>query len=444
LKTLATSLNQNQAEGFYQVTQGMDADPLLYREEIEVQKAWIKGLTDAALLRQQEQDLLLAALDAMASEMRNGSFLWRIEDEDIHMSIERALTEKLGEVGKKIHLGRSRNDLIATTLKLYFANRAEEISKSLIALSQSLLAHAERDLEIILPAYTHSQAAQPIRMAHVWNFHALNFLNDLCRLQSVRKNLLRVMPLGSGAIAGTHIPIELAEIARALGFQSPPINSIHGVSDRDGLIELSSAIATLGVHITRICEDVIHWSSTSMKILDLPKQWSSGSSMMPNKRNPDFFEISRAKAKRMVALNFEVLSLNIGLTSGYASDLHEQKIALISGVRDLQSFLPNFTTALSQLTMNSRRAEELLGHGHVLATDIANDLVSQGITFRDAYRKVADLISLADQQNQQVGTEHCTYKSAIENRSNSGGTAKACIQKSMEWIRAELQTLPLA
>lgn len=449
-KTLTTSLNKMQDDGFYELTHGIDVDQFLFREEIQVQQAWVVGLEECNILSSQEKQSLLSTLQSIEFEMQEGTFAWVKEDEDIHMNIERAVTQRLGELGKKMHLGRSRNDLIATTLKLYLAKICIDLSKETNEIAKTIIGLAERDVDLIVPAYTHSQAAQPVRMAHIWNFHALNFLNDTKRLKNCRKETLKTMPLGAAAIAGTHLEIDLASVAKNLGFDFPPLNSVHAVSDRDNVLEVGHCMSMLGLHISRLCEEVIFLSASPVGMLQLSSDWSSGSSIMPNKRNPDFFEVVRAKSKKMIGISMELMVLNSGIASGYSSDFHEQKRRLVQSIQDLQTMLPIFRIAISSLKLNSSRAAELLMQGHILATDVANKMVSQGIYFRDAYTKVADEVAEINKRNvdwvkcidtlasQQIGAKDISYCSAVESRSNSGGTSRARVIESIELLRSEL------
>lgn len=441
MKTLATDLNQKQADGFYELTHGIDIDRFLFREELQVQKAWVEGLSDIGVLSEHERNLISQVLLAIELEMETDSFDWVKTDEDIHMNIERIVTTRLGDLGKKMHLGRSRNDLIATTLKLYLANRCMELSKEVSGVANGIIDLAERDIEVVLPAYTHTQAAQPVRMAHIWNFHALNLASDARRFKKCCGNLFRVMPLGSAAVAGTHLNINLFKVATSLGFKTPPINSIHGVSDRDDVIEVAQSITMLGLHLTRFCEEIIFLSSSPIRVVRLPAEWSSGSSIMPNKRNPDFFEIVRAKAKKLIGLGPELMSMSTGLTSGYASDFHEQKRAIVLAIRDLQKMLPILKLAFSSVLIDENRATELLMHGHILATDLANLMVFRGATFRDAYREVAANIVALEGTNEQVGLNQISFESAVETRDNYGGTSRTRVLETMALIRTEINNL---
>ncbi len=446
MRTLSTALNTNQAEGFYILTHGIDVDRVLYKEELTVQRAWAQALCRAGLLTSNETQTLVSALNTIESEMRENTFEWRRDDEDIHMNIERALTQRLGELGKRLHLGRSRNDLIATTIKLYLANQCLSIGNHLKSYVETIVNLAQRDIDILTPSYTHSQAAQPVRFGHIWNFHAVNFLNDVKRFDTVRKHILSVMPLGSGAVAGTHLAIPLESLAQDLGFENTPLNSIHGISDRDSVIESAQAIAMMALHINRLCEDVINWSSSAMRLVDLPRAWSSGSSMMPNKRNPDFFEVVRTKCKGFMQLQTHVTAINTSLTSGYASDFHEQKRVIVENIEDLLTMLPIVEQAVASINVNATRASELLPNGHILATDVANKLVDEGLSFRDAYKVVAERIDACEQSGTQVlpnidQSFMTAIEGAIESRSNFGGTARKRILESISRIKDILKTL---
>lgn len=438
MKTLTTALIQKQEKGFHELTHGIDVDVFLFKEEIIVQKVWVSGLIEANIISVDDGNNINSELESIEQEIENKTFNWILEDEDIHMNIERVITERLGDLGKKMHLGRSRNDLVATSLKLYLAKSCIDLIGEIKAIALGILDLSERDIDIILPGYTHSQAAQPIRMSQIWNFHVMNFSSDIEKFYQCQKNILSWMPLGSAAISGTHIAIDLKAIAKSLGFHNPPINSIHGVSDRDGVIETAQAISMLALHIGRFCEDIILMSSSVMKVAQLSPEWSSGSSIMPNKRNPDFFEILRAKSKKLMALGNEVLFMNTGIASGYSSDFHEQKRVVVEAIVNLRQILPTIKKAFSSVIIDKERANELLSTGHILATDVANNMVTEGVTFRDAYRLVAKKIVEANQKRVQIGTDTISFESAVEKRNNFGGTSESRILESISILKIRL------
>jgi argininosuccinate lyase len=438
MKTLTTALNQKQENGFHELTHGIDVDVFLFKEEITVQKAWVTGLIEANIISVHDGNKINSELDSIEQEIENKTFNWVLEDEDIHMNIERVVTEKLGDLGKKMHLGRSRNDLVATSLKLYLANSCIYFITEINAIALVILDLSERDINIILPAYTHLQAAQPIRMSQIWNFHVLNFSSDFEKFYHCHQNLMSWMPLGSAAISGTHISIDLKAISKSLGFHNPPINSIHGVSDRDGVIETAQAISMLALHIGRFCEDIILMSSSVMKVAQLSPEWSSGSSIMPNKRNPDFFEVLRGKSKKLMALGNEVLFMNSGIASGYCSDFHEQKRVIVEAIVNLREILPIIKKAFGSVIIDKERSSELLSTGHILATDVANNMVTEGMTFRDAYRLVATRIVEANEKFIQVGTDTTSFETAVEKRNNFGGTSASRILESISTLKDRL------
>ncbi len=425
MKVLSTALNHKQSEHFYQITHGVDCDPYLYLEEIQVQKAWADGLRNINVLTPDEASDVHRILNSISEEIQEEKFKWDIHDEDIHMNIERFMTKHLGDLGKKLHLGRSRNDLIATTLKKYLANYCIQINLKIQQIVSALLQNAKRDIDIIVPSYTHAQAAQPIRMGHFWNYHALNFANDLRRFRYVHEKLMDVMPLGSGAIAGTHLALDLEEIAGELGFKHAPLNSIHGVTDRDDAIEFANAISIFSLHVVKFCDDVIFWSSTPVNIIKLSPRWSSGSSMMPNKRNPDLYEILRARFKKITDLGSQTMKLTSGCISGYASDLHELKKNLIEVINHLQEVLPVLPEAFESLEIDTFSAEQQLLKGNILATDIANNFVEDGLTFRDAYGKVAELVTSC-----KVPRGVGDFEKSVERKKNRGGTSRERVQET--------------
>lgn len=441
MNILSTKINQKLAQGFYEATHGIDIDKFFYREEFEVQLAWIKELHLSSYISIEEYQILKNGLLQIRSEIGEDRFLWCIEDEDIHLSIEKHLIHRCGSIGKKIHLGRSRNDLVATSLKLYTAQKCQQLMTSILNIANSLLNLSFNHIDLIVPAYTHSQAAQPIRISSLWLFHAINFQNDIEQLSLCYKKCLRWMPLGSAAISGTHLNLNLERLASALNFNSPPINSVHAVSDRDDSIDLCYCISKIGLHLSRFCEDIIRMSSTPLGIIQLPEEWASGSSIMPNKKNPDFFEIARSKSKKFILLSQETLQSVSCLSSGYSSDFHELKRTLIEQIEHFQRFLSYFPTVISSLKVNLKNSNIALQNGHILATDLANQLVQQGLPFREAYTKVADLIVNAEKSNTSLKTEGITFESSVELRNNRGGTSKAQILDSITQVKNFLENI---
>lgn len=426
----------------FEFTQGVDVDCYLYEQEIQVQKAWAKALARENYLTQNEADQLVATLDKVHQMMAADTFEWRIEDEDIHMNIERHLTTELGGLGKKIHLGRSRNDLIASTLRLFVRDEVEQIKESTEQLIIALYDRCKGWENIITPGMTHMQFGQPIRFSHLFSAHGHALKRDLRRLQACAEESMEYLPLGAAAFAGTHIKIDLAAVAKDLGFKNAVFNSYDAVSDRDYMISSLNAFATMAMHLSRLCEDVMFWSSSGIKLLKLPYDWSTGSSIMPNKRNPDVPELVRAKMARVMTKAQEGLTLLRSVTPSYGSDIHELKRTFISSQTELWHCLEILSPFVAGLEINTPRAEELLNHGHVLATDLAN-LLAEKMTFREAYKVIADSIRKADEMGLQIHQylhqsekiTPMTFEQSVEARHQTGGTALASARASLEHLK---------
>jgi argininosuccinate lyase len=441
MKVLNSSKNPGNEKKLFEFTHGVDVDCFLAQQEIQVQKAWVTSLASAQFLSSQEAHQLTLALEEALGLMKAGKFEWKVEDEDIHINLERFLVEKLGETGKRIHLGRSRNDLIATTLRLYFKDKLVEIEKSVQQLALTLAKRAEDLAQVIVPGMTHLQHGQPIRFGHILAAHGWAFSRDLHKLKFAQESAMASLPLGSAALAGTTIPVNLESLASSLGFRSPSWNSYDSVGDRDFVMEAMDAIAQLGIHLSRISEDFIIWSSTAIGLVQLPPNWSTGSSIMPNKRNPDVPELIRAKSAHLIAATSNTKILLKGLPSSYQSDLHELKSIFIRSSGDLLKCLEVLNYFVSEFSVHTDRAQSLLSKGNILATEVANALALQGVPFREAYRQTAALVEVSDQQGisiQELDLEklkkivpqldsqwlsQLSYESAVEQRNFSGGTA---------------------
>lgn len=454
---LSSDRNATRPKALFEFTQGIAQDSRLFDQETRVQAAWARALARAGILTKDESDRACAALDVAIALKREGKFEWRVEDEDVHMNLERFVTEREGELGKRMHLGRSRNDLIATTLRLYVADMLDGSIAATGALIESLLERAEKDIEILVPGMTHLQNGQPVRYSHILTAHAWAFLRDIERMTLARSRALASMPLGSAALAGTTLSLDLQTIADELGFQSPTFNSYDSVGDRDFMVEAIDALASLGLHLSRISEDVIYWSSSPVALVRLPKAWSTGSSIMPNKRNPDVPELTRAKAAHLIGCAANAHALIKGLPTSYDSDLHELKQVLIRAVDESQACLAVLPEFFRGLEPDAARAAQLLQRGHVLATEIADMLAFRGVPFREAYKQVAALVERAESLGVQVhelkseqaaacapdlepgALSALSARAAIERRQNSGGTSLARVRDGIEELRERLK-----
>lgn len=452
MSVLTTKYQPSKSELLASFTNGVKPDQELFVQEILVQQAWAIGLSQIGILESKELALIQDALSAAKTLMENGQFNWREEDEDIHMNLERFVNEKTQGLGKKMHAGRSRNDLIATTLKLHVAHSAVEVAGLLETLIASTVEIAEKNTYVIIPGMTHLQNGQPVRWSHALLGHAWAFKRDLKKFHSVKENALSVMPLGSAALAGTTLPINLNQMAATLGFAAPSFNSYDSVGERDSVIDFLQACAHFGVHLSRLAEDIIYWSSAPVGIVGLSPNWSTGSSIMPNKRNPDIAELARAKASLWVGDAGGVLTLVKGLATSYASDLHETKIPYLRVAKDIKLTLNIFSHFVSELSVNKERAKNLLNQGHILATELANHLTDQGTAFREAYAIVAGLVELAESKKIQVHElelkdiqsfttgisqnflNQLTFEASVEKRKYAGGTSLEQIKKQIQFL----------
>lgn len=452
MSVLSTTRQPSKGQLLASFTNGVRPDQELYQQEISVQKAWANGLMQIGLLTHEEFKLIESSLSKAETLIETNQFDWREEDEDIHMNLERFVSDETNGLGKKMHAGRSRNDLIATTLKLHVAATVREVCDQLTILINAMVDLAEKNIDVIIPGMTHLQNGQPIRWSHAVLAHAWAFKRDLEKFQSVKVNALKTMPLGSAALSGTTLAINLNNIAQKLGFSSPSQNSYDAVGDRDVVIDFIQATAHFGMHLSRFAEDIIYWASAPVGLVELSPEWSTGSSIMPNKRNPDVAELSRAKASLWMGDASGILTLMKGLATSYASDLHETKIPYLRVAKDIKLTLTVFTPFVAELSLNRQKAKSLLNQGHILATEIANHMTDQGVPFREAYSIVAGLVEHAEVQKIQVHElsfsqiqtyskhislqflENLSFESTVEKRMYSGGS-------SLEQVKFQIETL---
>lgn len=452
MSVLTTQRQPTKGQLLARFTNGIIPDSFLYQQEIRVQLAWAEGLTQIGILNQAEFKEIEKALLSAHEDMKKGVFDWRIEDEDIHMNLERYVNEKAQGLGKKMHAGRSRNDLIATTLKMHVADSCQEIEVLLKTLIQTIAVFAEKNIDVLIPGMTHLQNGQPIRFSHALLGHAWALKRDLERFERVRINSLRVMPLGSAALAGTTLSIDLKSMSQKLGFESPPLNSYDSVGDRDALIEMLQASSFFGAHLSRLCEDIIYWASAPVGLIKLSPQWSTGSSIMPNKRNPDIAELARGKSALWMGDASGMLTLLKGLGTCYGSDLHEAKIPYLRVTQDVLLTLEVFIPFISELGVDRNKALILLNHGHILATEVADALTQKGLAFRDAYALVAAMVEIADSHHIQIHElknshlikitdmidedffNRLSFESSIELRTFDGGTARSQVEKQIKTL----------
>jgi argininosuccinate lyase len=439
MKVLNTGISTASNLKLFEFTQGIDVDSRLFRQEIQVQKAWAQALTDAGYLTNDENQKLSECLDKALGLMSSGDFQWKMEDEDIHMNLERFMTENLSELGKKIHLGRSRNDLIASTLRLFIRDELEGTTALIKNLIQAVSTTSLKWIDVITPGMTHLQYGQPIRLGHLFSAHGFALKRDLRKIKAAQDEAIEHLPLGAAAFAGTHLPVDLMKLSKTLGFSSPLIHSYDAVGDRDYIIASLSAYASIAMHLSRYCEDVMYWASSGIKVMKLPFDWSTGSSIMPNKRNPDVPELVRAKMARVMAAAQEGLTLMRSVTPSYGSDIHELKRTFLTAHGELQACLLVLAPFTLGLEADVVQAKAQLNKSHILATDVANEM-TKTLSFRDAYKKVAEAIKTADAHDMQIHEyfqrqnqfPEITFENSVEQRRLSGGTSRVTALAAIE------------
>lgn len=367
-------------------------DYRLFHEDVEGSRAWAQSLVKVNVLSQEECDSLIKALNELEQEMTGRENEIAIAgDEDIHSYVERRLIEKVGSLGKKLHTGRSRNDQVAVDLKLFCRRACDEILKSIRGLQRELLKVADDNQGVIFPGYTHLQRAQPVTFSHFCLAYLQMFDRDFVRLSNAR-DLLNVCPLGSAALAGTAYPMDREELAKNLGFKGATHNSLDAVSDRDHVMELLSAASISLVHLSRLSEDLIIYNSGEANFIEMSDKVTSGSSLMPQKKNPDACELIRGKAGRVVGSLMGILTTVKALPLAYDKDLQEDKEGLFDALDTWHECLDMMSLVFEGIKLNKDKIEAAAKGGYSNATELADYLVSKGIPFREAHDIVGQVV----------------------------------------------------
>ena len=436
-------------------TASVDFDQRLYRYDIQGSIAHAIMLARQGILTGDERDAIVSGLTAVRARIDAGEFTWSIPLEDVHMNVETALTANIGDAGKKLHTGRSRNDQVATDVRLWLRDEIDAIRAEIRRLQQALLDLAERESESILPGFTHLQVAQPITFGHhmlAW-FEMLE--RDRERLADCRRRM-NVMPLGAAALAGTTYPIDRHYTAELLGFDRPAENSLDAVSDRDFAIEFTAAAAILMMHLSRFSEELILWSSAQFGFVDLSDSFCTGSSIMPQKKNPDVPELVRGKSGRIFGHLMGLLTLMKSQPLAYNKDNQEDKEPLFDTVDNLKGSLKVYADMMGNLTCNHERMRAAARQGFSTATDLADYLVRKGIPFRDAHEIVGKAVALGVREGRDLSeltlTELRQFSTLIDEdvfavltlegsvaaRDHIGGTAPAQVRAAIQRARARL------
>ena len=379
-------------------SESVSFDRRLYHHDIAGSIAHASALASARILSADEFEMIARGLREIENEIAADKFVWDQSLEDVHMNIEAALTKRIGAAGAKLHTGRSRNDQIALDLRLYVRVEIDEIITRLRALQNALLLLAQKHSDVLMPGYTHLQRAQPIYFAHYLLAQLEAFERDHERLRDTRRRA-DVMPLGSGALAGSSIALDREAIAKALGFQRVTQNSVDAVSDRDFAADFLYNLTMIGIHLSRFSEDLIIWSTTEFGFIEFSDAFATGSSLMPQKKNPDMAELTRGKSGRLIGNLVTLLAILKGLPSAYNRDLQEDKEALFDSVDTVRGALEVFSAMLPALTINRERMESLANDPQLLATDLAEYLVGKGVPFREAHAIVGKLAASGKRLN---------------------------------------------
>lgn len=436
-------------------TASVQFDQRLYKHDIAGSRAHAKMLARVNVLQQQECEAILRGLDEIEEEIAAGRFEWSVSREDVHMNIEARLTEKIGESGKKLHTGRSRNDQVATDIRLYLRDAVDQLSAEIRRLQQGLLVQAEQHAATIMPGFTHLQVAQPVSFGHhmlAW-FEMLQ--RDYQRMQDLRKRV-NVLPLGAAALAGTTFPIDREFVAKELGFAEVAENSLDAVSDRDFAIEFCAAAALCMTHLSRQAEELIIWSSAQFNFIVLPDRFCTGSSIMPQKKNPDVPELVRGKAGRVNGDLISLLTLMKAQPLAYNKDNQEDKEPLFDAIDTVFGSLRAFADMVPAIQVNADAMRAAAGQGFATATDLADYLVKRGLPFRDAHEVVGQAVAWCEQEGKDLSEmplkqlqgfstliaedvfEVLTLEGSLAARNHMGGTAPAQVKAAVTRARARI------
>ena len=437
------------SEALQALNDSLPFDQRMFREDIDGSRAHVRMLCDVGLFTEAERDGVLAALDTVEHEIESGSFDFQVNDEDIHTAVERRVTE-LDPAGAKMHTGRSRNDQVATDLRLWTRSAIDEVLDLVERLQRTLLTHAEQAGDAYLPGYTHLQQAQPVALSHHLLAHGWALARDAERLVDARKRT-NVSVLGAGALAGSSLPLDPEKSAAYLGFDAVFDNSLDGVADRDFVAEVLFTLSLLGVHLSRIGEEWILWASTEFGFVTLDDGFSTGSSMMPQKKNPDIAELARGKAGRLIGHLTGFLTTLKGLPLTYNKDMQEDKEPLFDAVDTVRLTLLALDGMISTTTFNTEAMAAQAASPYAAATDLAEWLVARGMPFRDAHAVVGEKVrrALAGEgslgelvaADPQLGDEAAALLEpgvSVTGRTTRGGGSPVAVADQIERFRARL------
>ena len=435
-------------------TASISFDQRLYRQDIAGSIAHAKMLAKQGIIQKGEAETIIAGLSSIQEEIERGEFKFKPELEDIHMNIENRLFEKIGKVAGKLHTARSRNDQIALDMRLFAKEAILETIKRLKELQRAILDLAEENKEVVIPGYTHLQRAQPVLLAHHLLAYFEMFRRDIERFQDCFKRT-DVLPLGSGALAGVPYPIDREFLAQELGFSRVSQNSLDAVSDRDFIIEFLSAASLTMMHLSRLAEEIVLWSSTEFGFIEIDEAYATGSSIMPQKKNPDVAELARGKTGRVYGNLMSILTVMKALPLAYNKDLQEDKESFFDTIDTLLPTLEVFSGMIRTLKINAERTFQAAEGGYTLATDLADYLVRKGLPFREAHGIVAELVRYAVSKGKSLrelnleeyqrfsplfaeDVYSITVESSLAMRNIPGGTAPRQVEQALKKARESI------
>ena len=430
-------------------------DSRMYRQDITGSMTHAAMLAKQGIITDADADTLIGGLEGILMDLDSGALEFDWECEDIHMFVEQVLTQRLGDVGKKLHTARSRNDQVALDIRMYLRDEIDEITVLTKGLIAAVTAKAEEYYDAIMPGYTHLQRAQPVTFGHHLMAYAMMLLRDVDRLADCRKRM-NLSPIGCCALAGTTYDTDRRFEAEKLDFDGICMNSLDGVSDRDFCLELISAIATLMMHLSRFSEEIILWSSWEFKFVDLSDAYTTGSSIMPQKKNPDMAELVRGKTGRVYGDLMALLTTLKGLPLAYNKDMQEDKEAVFDACDTVKMCLKVFSGMIETLKANTANMKRAAQKGFINATDLADYLVKKGMPFRTAYKISGTLVALCIQNNTVLEElpldtyrgysdlfdedlyDHIDLVTCVEKRISEGGTSTASVKAQINWVKAQL------
>ena len=438
--------------------ESLSFDRKFYRQDIRGSIAHVKMLARQGILTSEDEKAIIEGLTGILEDLDSGKLTIpeHSEYEDIHSFVEGTLTERIGEAGKRLHTGRSRNDQVALDMKLYTRDEIEELDGLLKDLLKELLAIMEENLDTFMPGFTHLQKAQPITLAHHMGAYFEMFSRDRSRLADIRRRM-NYCPLGSGALAGTTYPLDRNYTAELLGFDGPTLNSMDSVADRDYLIELLAALSTISMHLSRFCEEIIIWNTNEYRFVEIDDSYSTGSSIMPQKKNPDIAELIRGKSGRVYGALVSLLTTMKGLPLAYNKDMQEDKELSFDAIDTVKGCLALFTGMISTMTFRRDVMEESAKRGFTNATDAADYLVNHGVPFRDAHGIVGLLVlacieraisldELALEEYQKISPvfeediyQAISMETCVEKRTTIGAPGRKAMEQVIEVYRKQLE-----